>query len=246
MLFLFFWEHCKEERFFQHPKEKIFMKSPVVDYRAFRLHKINEPQFAHLKLLLSWIGFFILFFLTENLIPAENCHPVHMWLDDIIPFCEWFLIPYILWYVLIMISLGYFLLYNADSFKRLQIYIIITQILAMACYIFYPTRQDLRPVEFVNDNYLTRCVSFLYALDTNTGVCPSLHVAYSIGIASVWTKEKTASKLWHGFVIISAIMICMSTMFIKQHSAVDFFAAIPVRLIAECVVYRDRYFRKKQ
>ena len=136
------------------------MKKPEVDYRTFRMSKINEPQFAHLKLLLGWVGYFILFFLTVNLITPDACHPVHMWLDDVIPFCEWFLIPYVFWYVLIVISLGYFLLYNVDSFKRLQTYIIITQIIAMACYILYPTRQDLRPTEFVNDNFLTLCVSF--------------------------------------------------------------------------------------
>ena len=100
------------------------MKTPVVDYRTFRLRKLGEPQFAHLKLLLGWVGYFILYFLTENLIPVENCHPVHTWLDDLIPFCEWFLIPYVFWYGLIVFSLGYFLLYNVDSFKRLQTYII--------------------------------------------------------------------------------------------------------------------------
>ena len=36
------------------------MKKPVVDYRTFRLRRLNEPQFAHLKLLLGWIGYFIL------------------------------------------------------------------------------------------------------------------------------------------------------------------------------------------
>lgn len=222
------------------------MKKPVVDYRTFRLRRLNEPQFAHLKLLLGWVGYFILYFITENLIPAERCTPVHMQLDDLIPFCEWFLIPYVFWYALIVFSLGYFLLYNVDSFKRLQTYIIITQILAMLCYILYPTRKDLRPTEFVNDNFLTRCVKFLYAFDTNTGVCPSLHVAYSLGIASVWAKEKLAHPAWRAFVVFAVIMICLSTMFIKQHSAVDFFAALPVCLIAEGFVYRDRYFRKKK
>jgi len=221
------------------------MKKPVVDYRAFRLRKINEPQFAHLKLLLGWVGYFVLYFLTENLIPAENCHPVYMWLDDLIPFCEWFIIPYVFWYALIVVSLGYFLLYNVDSFKRLQTYIIITQILAMICYIVYPTRQDLRPAEFVNDNFLTRCVRFLYAFDTNTGVCPSLHVAYSLGIASVWIREKAVHPAWRVFVVFAVVLICLSTMFVKQHSAVDVFAAIPVGVVAEGIVYRDRYFRKK-
>ena len=213
------------------------MKRPVVDYRTFRLNKINEPQFAHLKLLLGWVVYFALYFLTENLIPAEKCQPVHMWLDDVIPFHEVFLIPYVFWYFLIVFSLGYFLLYHVDSFKRLQTYIIVTQLTAMAIYILFPSRQDLRPAIFPRDNFLTDCIRILYAFDTNTGVCPSLHVAYSIGIASVWTKEKGANIWWKSFVVVAVILICLSTMFIKQHSAVDFFAALPVCLLAEFIIY---------
>ncbi len=213
------------------------MKRPVVDYRTLRLSNINTPQFRHLKLLLGWVGYFALYFLTENLIPAASCHPVHTFLDDLIPFCEWFLIPYVFWYGLIVFSLGYFLLYDIPSFKALQTYIIITQVAAMAMYILYPTRQDLRPEVFPRDNFLTDCIALLYRLDTNTGVCPSLHVAYSIGIASVWLKKKDAHILWKSFVVVAVVLICLSTMFIKQHSAVDFFAAIPVCLLAEWLVF---------
>jgi len=213
------------------------MRTPVVDYRNFRLSKINHPEFAHLKLLLGWVGYFALFFLTENLIPAERCYPVHCRLDDLIPFHEIFLIPYVFWYVLIVLSLLYFMLYNVDGFKNLQKYIIITQVVAMTIYIIFPSRQDLRPVMFERDNFLTRCVEFLYAFDTNTGVCPSLHVAYSLGIASVWLREKTASKPWKVFVLVAVILICLSTMFIKQHSAVDVLAAIPLGILAEWLVF---------
>lgn len=221
------------------------MKKPVVDYRKFRLNKLNDPEFSHLKLLAGWIGYFILYFLTENLIPVERCTPVHMWLDDVIPFCEWFLIPYVFWYFLIVLSLGYFLLYHIDSFKRLQTFIIVTQVVAMAAYIVFPSRQDLRPEVFPRENVLTQCIGLLYRLDTNTGVCPSLHVAYSIGIASVWLKEKQASRGWKLFVVAAVILICLSTMFIKQHSAVDFFTALPVCLLAELIVYGRDYWWKK-
>ena len=221
------------------------MKQPVVDYRRFRLSRINTPEFSHLKLLLGWIVYFALYFITENLIPAENCTPVHMWLDDVIPFCEWFLIPYVFWYALIVFSLGWFLLYNVDSFKRLQTFIIVTQVLAMAVYILFPNRQDLRPEEFPRDNFLTQCIALLYRFDTNTGVCPSLHVAYSIGIGSVWLKEKGAYRIWKAFVVVAVVLICLSTMFIKQHSAVDFFAALPVCAVAEGIVYWKDYWRPR-
>ena len=221
------------------------MKKPVVDYRTFRLSKIHDPQFRHLKLLLGWVVYFALYFLTENLIPVERCTPVHMWLDDLIPFNELFLIPYAFWYLLIVFSLGYFLLYNVDSFKRLQIFIMITQAVAMAIYIIFPNRQDLRPVEFPRDNFLTQCIALLYSFDTNTGVCPSLHVAYSMGIASVWLKEKGVSRWWKAFVVVAVVLICLSTMFIKQHSAVDFFAALPVCLLAEILVYGKDYWKAR-
>ena len=216
------------------------MRKPVVDYRTFRLSKINDPQFSHLKLLLGWVGYFALYFLTENLIPVENCYVMHSKLDDMIPFCEVFVIPYVGWYLLVAGSLLYFALFNVDSFKKLQIFIIITQVVAMSIYILFPNMQDLRPEVFPRDNFLTKIVGFLYTVDTNTNVCPSLHVAYSIGIASVWTKEKNVSKGWKTFVVIAVILICLSTMFIKQHSALDVLAALPVCLLAEWIVYRRK------
>ena len=217
------------------------MKKPTVNYREFRFSKLNTPEFSHLKLLLGWVVYFALYFLTENLIPIEKCHVIHSPLDDIIPFCEWFLIPYVFWYLLIVFSLLYFALYNVDSFKKLQTFIMVTQAVAMIVYIVYPSCQNLRPQEFPRDNFLTDCIGFLYAFDTNTGVFPSLHCAYSIGIASVWLKEKNVSCIWKGFIVVAVILICLSTMFIKQHSALDFFAAIPVCVLAEILVFKVFY-----
>ena len=220
------------------------MRRPVVDYRQFRFSKLNDPEFSHLKYLLGWVGYFSLYFLTENLIPSERCYVMHSPLDDLIPFCEWFLIPYVFWYLLIVISLLYFALYNTEGFKRLQTFIIVTQVVAMAIYILFPNRQDLRPTEFANDNLLTQGVSFLYSFDTSTNVCPSLHVAYSLGLASAWLKEKDVSAWWKTFVVIAVILICLSTAFIKQHSVVDIFAALPLGVLAEIIAYRKPWRKK--
>lgn len=217
------------------------MKKPVVDYREFRLSRLNDPRFSHLKLLAGWVIYFLAYFITENLIPIENCRVVHIWLDDIVPFCETFVIPYTFWYLLIVGSLAYFALYNVESFKNLQKYIIITQVVAMIIYILFPNRQDLRPEVFPRDNFLTDVVAMIYAFDTNSNVCPSLHVAYSIGIASVWLREKDVAWWFKAFVVMAVILICLSTAFIKQHSVADAFAAVPVCLLAEYLLF----FRKK-
>ena len=220
------------------------MKKPVVDYRQFRLSKLNDPQFAHLKLLLGWVVYFLFYFLTENFIPVENCHVIHSALDDRIPFNEFFFIPYCFWYLLIVISLGYFALYNVENFRNLQTFIIITQVVAMTVYILYPSVQNLRPTEFARDNFFTWLAGIIYTFDTPTGVCPSLHVAYSLGIGSCWLKEKSASKLWKGFVVFSVILISLSTAVVKQHSVIDIAAALPVGLLAEILVF-GKYWKNK-
>lgn len=221
------------------------MRKPVVDYRTFKLSKINEPQFRHLKLLLGWLVYFALYFLTENLIPYEKCSPVHCALDDMIPFCEYFAIPYVGWYFLIAGSLLYFALYNPENFKGMMKFIIVAQLVGMAIYILFPNRQDLRPAEFVRDNIFTRLMGLLYSLDTSTNVCPSMHVAYSIGIASTWLKEKSVSKWCKTFLVSFCFLVCISVAFVKQHSVVDILAALPVCLLAEWIAFGKTYWNKR-
>ena len=85
-------------------------------------------------------------------------------------------------------------------------------------------------------------MAFIYDFDTSTGVCPSLHVAYSLGIASAWRKNADAPVGVKVFVIIAAAFICVSICFVKQHSALDALAALPVCLLAEGIVYGKSYW----
>ncbi len=188
-------------------------------------------------MLWGWVGFFLLYALTENLIPLERCHLVHSALDDRIPFLEGFAVFYVGWYLLIVLSLGWFLLYSIDSFRKLQTYIIITQAIAMVVYILYPTRQDLRPEVFPRENILTAMIGWIYRIDTPTGVCPSLHVAVSVGIASTWLRERQATPWLKVFITVFCIGVCLSVSFIKQHSVIDIVAAVPICIIAEWLVF---------
>ena len=217
----------------------------MVDYRQFRLKRINEPQFAHVKLWLTWLLYFALYFLTENLIPAEKCHVMHCFLDDLIPFNEYFLIFYTGWYLLVAGSLLYYFFYDVGRFRELDLYIFITQMVAMACYIFFPSRQDLRPEVFPRENFFTWVMGLIYTFDTNTGVCPSLHVAYSLAIVSVMLKDTYLKKTTKALVTVFSILVCLSTAFVKQHSTLDILAAIPVVLLGEILIYGKSYWLPK-
>ena len=218
------------------------MKRTVYDYRGFSLKKLNEPRFAHLKLLGGWIVYFALYFITENLIPWERCTPIHCGLDDLIPFNEWFALFYVGWYALVFGSLLYTLLFDVPRFRKIQIFIMITQAVAMVCYILWPTRQDLRPEVFPRENFLTSVMAFIYAFDTSTGVCPSLHVAYSLGILSAGLKDEALPAWGKGCLTLFVVGVCLAVCFVKQHSALDVLFALPVGLLAEALAYGRDYW----
>ena len=221
------------------------MKRQRYDYSGLSWKTRNEPQYAHLKLLWGWIIYFILYFLTENLIPYEKCHVIHCRLDDIIPFNEYFAIFYCGWFLLVFGSLLYTMLYHVEGFRKLQTFLIVTQAVAMACYIIYPSRQDLRPEHFDRNNIFTFVMGLIYAFDTSTGVCPSLHAAYSIGILSVGLKDQALPKLLKLLLTFFVIMVCLAVCFVKQHSAVDVLMALPVCLLAEMITYGKDYWLPK-
>ena len=221
------------------------MKKKPYDYSGFSLKRLNEPRFRHVKLLGGWIFYFAMYFITENLIPREACHPIHCALDDMIPFNEFFVIFYVGWYALVFGALAYTFFFNVENFRRVQTYIIITQVIAMACYVLYPSRQDLRPEVFPRDNFLTAVMAFIYSFDTSTGVCPSLHVGYSLGILSTGLKDPDLSVIWKVLLTFTVIMICLAVCFVKQHSAVDVLWAIPMCLVAECLVFGRSYWKPR-
>ena len=221
------------------------MRKPVADYRGLRICKLTQPAYRHLLLLLGWPGYFLLYFLTENLIPWESCHVIHCALDDRIPFCEFFVIFYVGWYLLIALSLGYLLMYHIEGFKHLQTYIILVQILATVVYILYPSRQELRPEMLPRENFLTEVMEILYQIDTPTGILPSLHVAISVGIAAAWLREKTVHIWVRTAIVLFCAGVCMSVAFVKQHSVLDIVAAIPVCIFAYWMTFGRKFCKRE-
>ncbi len=214
------------------------MKQPVVNYRRLRLSNITSPEYRHTLLLGGWIVYFALYFITENLIPYESCHVVHSRLDDLIPFCEVFVVPYLLWFLLVAGSLLYLLLYDIPAFRKLCIYIMITQAGAMLVYILWPNIQLLRPEAMPRQNIFTWILgSVVYPFDTPTGVLPSLHAGYSIAILSVFEHRKATSLWWRILLPILVVIIIAATFFVKQHSVFDALAALPLCLIGEALIY---------
>lgn len=219
--------------------------SPAADYRNFRLSKLNQKEYRHVWLLLFWPIYVTRYILIETLNPAAQYIPVHCALDDAIPFCEAFVIPYVLWYVFITGMHLYTLLYDIQSFKRYSKFLIVSISISTLIFLIFPTCQHLRPAEFPRDNLLTRIVGLIYTLDTTTNVFPSEHVIGSIAVAAAAAHTESLRPPGKRAVITAAaVLICLSTVFLKQHSVLDTLAALPVCAVAYWITYGKK--REKQ
>ena len=137
------------------------------------------------------------------------------------------------------------LLYDIPAFRKLCIYIMITQAGVMLTYILWPNIQLLRPETMPRENFFTWVLHIVYTFDTPTGVLPSLHAAYSIAILSVFWHRKQTALWWRILLPCLVVLIIAATFFVKQHSVVDIFAALPLGALAEVLTFYVIYPKKK-
>lgn len=204
--------------------------SVIAYYRDLRFSNLRSEKYRHLFLILYWPLYGFAFLTLERLVPLINpdvtYHAIACGLDDLIPFCEFWIFPYYFWFVF-MVGMGAFtLLFDVRAFRRFMWFVILTYTVTTVVYIVYPNMQELRPTEFARDNFCTDVVKFLYGFDTNTNVCPSIHVLGSVAVLCAgYHSPYFKSVGWKIFLIAGTVLISISTVFLKQHSIIDVFAA---------------------
>lgn len=192
----------------------------------------------------GWVGLYAFIYLPwfiylEKHVTTEY-NLIHVGLDDKIPFIEYFIIPYMLWFLFIAITLGYFFLFaDRTEFYQLIAMLFTGMTLFLIISTIYPNGLDLRPDTFARDNIFVDMVKKLYRTDTPTNVLPSIHVYNSLGayIAISHCKKLKQYKWIQVSAFILTASIILSTMFLKQHSVVDVIAAFAIAAVMYVFVY---------
>ncbi|NLZ83100.1 MAG: phosphatase PAP2 family protein [Clostridiales bacterium] len=167
--------------------------------------------------------------------------PVYSKLDDLIPFAEIFIVPYLLWFLYIFVTVIYFFLTSKTDFYKYCAYLFIGMTICLAIFTIWPNGHYLR----VNLNSLGRSNIFIdmlakiYHIDTATNVFPSIHVFNSIGAFIAIIKNEKLNKIrwvrWSALIL--TVSISMSTVFLKQHSILDVFGGVALGLIMYVLIY---------
>ena len=176
--------------------------------------------------ILDLVWFIIILIININYILAsilaKKGHDLTIGLDNIIPFNSIFIIPYIYWYLYIIIGFIFILVNSRKDYIRIFISFFIGMSVCYIVYYLYPTEITRPTIE--NSNILNYLVNIIYSLDRPVNCFPSLHVLTTYFIMR-YTKYKDSKKRFY-YTQIVGILIILSTLFIKQHFIVDVVSAI--------------------
>lgn len=213
----------------------MFLEASAMDMLKAKLSEskeIRDIMQAPRALRRLWVYLYILvylpwFFGLEKVV--TEYYLIECRLDYMIPFCEYFIVPYLFWFVYIAATFLWFHIYEDDRlFYRLCTVMFGGMTIALIIYTIFPNGIQIRPEIDASKNVFTWLTAMIYSSDTSANVFPSLHVYESCIAAAFFAKSDLAKR--HPSVkyvnYIIAMLIVLSTVFLKQHSVLDLLAGV--------------------
>ncbi len=206
----------------------------------------------------AWVFLYIFIYMPWFMFLEKHVttryHVIQIRLDEHIPFIEYFIVPYLMWFVFIIAVFLYFFFTDVPGFYKMAKFMFTGMTIFLIISTLFPNGQDLRPVVFERDNIFVDMVRTLYRADTCTNVFPSLHVFNSLS-ACIAISESDALRKRRGVCIgayILAGLIILATVFLKQHSVLDVLGASVMAYVLYQFVYAPqkrrmpKYARQKR
>lgn len=200
--------------------------------KIFHKYKHIIPLIIYFIIYITWFGH------LEHTV--KHYRIIHVALDDYIPFCEAFVIPYLLWFFYVAATIAFFFFKDKDDYYKSCIFLFTGMTIFLLISTIWPNGHRLRPYIIPQENIFTQLIASLYKADTPTNLWPSIHVYNSLGCHIAITKSRYFKR--HKWIRFASLILCtsiiMSTMLIKQHSAFDVITAFILAAIMYVLVYR--------
>lgn len=179
---------------------------------------------------------------------GSRYHIMHSQLDDLIPFNEYFIIPYLLWFVYVAGTLAYFFFVSKENYYRLCTYLFAGMTISLLICSVFPNGTDFRPMVDPDKNIFSAMVAALYRTDTCTNVFPSIHVYNSIctHVAIMKAESLKDRRLIRTASFVMMVSICLATVFLKQHSVIDVAGGILAAIVIYPLAYSGEYAVEKR
>ncbi len=175
-------------------------------------------------------------------------HVINFKIDEYIPFCEIFIVPYIMWFGYVAFTVVLMCVKDKDEADKLVRFLIAGMTIFIVISAVFPNGHHLRPTVFERENIFTDLIRRLYMSDTPTNVLPSIHVYNSIAIMIAVSRSRLFAdhRIIRCAMIALGVCIICSTVLIKQHSMLDVFVAFILSAVMYSVCYKKEAVREKR
>lgn len=200
------------------------------------LVKMAMPIFIYAPIYLCW-------FIYIERHKFSHYAVIHTVIDDYIPFCEYFIIPYYMWFAYVSLALLFFMFsFDVEDYYKNFFFLATGMTVFLIVSTLFPNMHHLRPMVMPRDNMFTHLVQFIYSTDTPTNLWPSIHVYNSLGTMIAVHHSKRFGKKGTIIMDIIGVAIIVSVLFVKQHSFYDVITAFIMAIIFYIVFYHSSVF----
>lgn len=217
--------------------------------RASRIYSFSAgliTQYKSLAVMAVYAVFYMAaFFYLERRTVAV--HEINFGIDEYIPFCEVFIVPYLLWFGYVAFTVVYLCIRDKEESEKLVAFLMAGMTIFIVVSAVFPNGHNLRPTTFERDNIFIDLIKNLYKTDTPTNILPSIHVYNSVAIMiAVWRSRCFAGHnvIKTAMLALGASIIC-STVLIKQHSMLDVLLALLLSALMYSICYKRAGARAK-
>ncbi len=208
------------------------------------IRKISENR--GIWLIAAYAAFYLPWFIWLEKRTLTQYSVIHMAVDDIIPFCEYFIVFYYIWFLYMIASIAYCVFTDRETFYRSFFFIATGMTLFLLISTIFPNGHHLRPAGFPRDNIFTILTAFIYSSDTPTNIFPSIHVYNAIGahLAISFNRKLKNNRVIKAVSLFTCIGIILSTVFLKQHSMFDVLGALVLAIGMYPLCFHSEYMDK--
>ena len=183
--------------------------------------RISLPKYAILPAIITVLTHFTVYYIPM-LFGRDTVRVLSSRLDESIPLVPGFVFIYVSAFVMWVVMYVYIYSMSPYMAKRMLIADLLAKGVCAVCYCLYPCTL-IRPETDEIVGFGAWALKIIYSLDKPTNLLPSMHCYMSwLCARPLLSRRAKPSPLWlKSFCTVLAILIFVSTLFTKQHMAID-------------------------
>lgn len=204
------------------------------------------PRYAFFGLIICLLSDVFVYYSTKQILsfalPIENRINMEIFIDAYIPVSNFWVVIYFLAYVFWAVNIVLASREGKEHWFKCFLSAIIGLSVCFVLFLLVPSTMT-RP-ELQNDGVFYHLMELLYVLDEPSDLFPSIHCLAS-WFCFAWIRDSKKIHIsYKVFSLIFALLICASTMLVKQHCFVDFVAGVVLAELAFFIAQHTNVYKK--